>query len=348
MHTRGKSHHGHRGWGIALLLLLFVLTSCDGTSSLEEHWPAYTPNPAWKGMVEAAVEQYTTLGITYKPNLQNYTTNGDWLNYGVTQSWSESESVHFDADGVPLVNYGGKYYYQPVTVSIYALSMYGRYVDGREQNTDAFFKAVHRLVLLQDDSGAFRYPFAWQYYLDSQPYPPGWVSGMAQGLALSVMARAYELTGDQTYLKVGDQAMRFLLVPVSAGGVTDEMTDLNLTLFRRHIFEEYVAHPSSFTLNGFMFTLLGVYDWSQVPGQMEAVATSEFDDEVDTLRHILPYYDAGGFTAYDMSHITYGRTPHLVAGYHAIHIYLLHALASITGDKEFTSYEKQWASYVPQ
>ena len=114
------------------------------------------------------------------------------------------------------------------------------------------------------------------------------------------------------------------------------------------MFAEYVAHPSSYTLNGYMFTLIGVYDWSTVPGEMKVVAADNFAVGIDTLNHILPYYDAGGFSAYDMSHITYRQPPHLVPGYHAIHVYLLHALASITEDAELTAYEKRWASYVPQ
>jgi len=226
--------------------------------------------------------------------------------------------------------------------------MYGRYIRGTVSTSDLFFKGVNRLMHMQDDTGAFRYPFVWQYYLATQPYQAGWASAMAQGLGLSVLARAYQLSGDAMYLDAGDRAFTFLLTPTDQGGVADTMVDLDPSLSRQLILEEYVVHPASHTLNGFMFTLLGVYDWAKAPASRAPAAAATFLQGLNTLDHILPYYDIGGFSAYDMSHIIYHRTPHIGVHYHAIHIYLLHALGSITQDPQLSHYEKLWASYVPK
>jgi heparosan-N-sulfate-glucuronate 5-epimerase len=313
-----------------------------------EHWPSYTPDPAWQPLVTQALNNYIQIGMTYKPELQEYATDGDYLNEGLLDSWSNSNRMHLDAQGIPMINYGGKFYYNPVTVSFYALSVYGKYLRRTIATTVPFFNAVHRLLLMQDERGAFTNPFPFQYYLSKAPYEPGWVSGMSQGMALSVIARAYLLTGDPQYLTAGARALEFLVTPTSAGGVMDTMEDLDPSLAGRVIFEEWLARPASYTLNGFMYTLLGVFDWSEMPGPSADLARVYFDLGIDTLRHILPYYDIGGFTAYDMSHITYHRQPHIGVEYHANHIWLLHALVSITGDEQLQKYEQRWASYVPK
>ncbi len=43
---------------------------------------------------------------------------------------------------------------------------------------------------------------------------PPWVSGMAQGLGVEVLAHAYNLTGDEKYLKAARLALNSFFVPV--------------------------------------------------------------------------------------------------------------------------------------
>jgi len=331
------------------LLLLLVATmlciTCGGDPG--EHWPSYTPNPAWKALAEQAVADYTVQDITYLPYLQTYQTSGDWLNYGATQTWEESTHLHFDSAGVPMILYGNTYQYNPVTVAQFALSMHGKFIRGLVSSTTLFLNAVDRLLLMQEANGAIPYPFQWTYYLTDQPFEPGWVSGMAQGVALSAFARAYLLTHNPKYLTAGDLAFGFLLTGVSSGGPKDSLSYLDPSLRYRAIFEEYIVAPASYTLNGFMFTLIGIFDWSTMGTVQAAAAANAFSDGLGTLDHILPYYDIGGFTAYDMTHITYQRPPHIGVYYHAAHIYLLHALSSISGDTILSTYEKLWSSYVP-
>lgn len=87
-----------------------------------------------------------------------------------------------------------------------------------------------------------------------------------------------------------------------------------------------------------MFTLLGLYDWATETNSAEA--DKLFKDGIETLDKILPYYDLGTFSAYDLSYITHSRlpylqprAPHIAPRYHAIHIAQLRALSSVTEDK---------------
>lgn len=322
-----------------IIVVLIIMVSL-------ERWPKYTAKPEYKPIVEEKLEEYHNNNLNYKVGICEYDYLGDYLNYGSINTYAAPQNVIFDADGIPKVKYEDQYYYNPVTVAQYALTLYGKHLQGNDVLQD-FITAAEKLISLQDDSGAFRYSFPFRYYLSGEVYQPGWVSGMAQGQALSVFARAYSVTNDKRYLEAGDKSLEFLLTPVSEGGVMNTLEDLHPSLKKYITFEEYVANPASYTLNGFMFTLLGLHDWAQVSsGETKELAEQYFESGVDTLEKILPYYDIGGFSAYDLGHITYDAKPHAAPKYHAIHIYLLHALYSVTDNETLHEFEQLWASYV--
>lgn len=323
-------------------LLLFLTLGCNNP----EVWPQVDKKPEYKDYVTEGLKSYRESNINHRLRLCEYDYDKDYLNYGKTKFFRESDRMRFDKWGIPLVKYGEDFHYNPVTVSQYALALYGKYLDNHEFS-QPFLDSVDRLILLQDSKGAFRYEFNWRYYLNGEIFEPGWVSGMAQGQALSVLARAYIISGDEKYLNVGNKALDFLITPVSDGGTMYTMKDLHPSLDNYIIFEEYLAEPASYTLNGFMFTLLGLYDWSMVAkGEDKVTAKYYFDEGIKTLKKILPYYDIGGISTYDLGYITYGAKPHVSASYHACHIHLLHALYEVTSEKVFFQYEQLWTSYV--
>lgn len=332
-----------------LLIVLLVLMGCSPelhTNDDDPEWPAYSPVGSYEELVDAARIAYAEGGYDHTRRKIQHTATGEYLNYSTTRTFRNVEGlILLDEDGVPTRTYGGadEYVYNPVLVAQHALNLYGRLLSGEDVLT-GFLAAIDRLMLLQDERGAFTYDFQWRYYLLEEPYNPGWVSGMAQGQALSALARAYFLTDDQRYLQAGRLALNFLLTPVSTGGVMDTMADLHPSLHQFVIFEEYLAEPASYTLNGFMYTLLGLYDWAEVAENTEA--SEYFQRGVVTLRNILPYYDLGGFTAYDLSHITWEREPNVPVKYHSVHLYQLNALYSITEDPRLRHFYQLWASYV--
>jgi heparosan-N-sulfate-glucuronate 5-epimerase len=320
-----------------------ILTSCHNSATVQ------SPEN-YQDLVKKAVRSYQAQGIDYTQNLLDYQPLGSFLHFEDTADFSKP-IFRPDSQGIPQVKYGDNFYYNPVTVAQYALYLYGKYL--RNEAVFSEFKgAVDKLLSMQDENGAFRFPFSWHYYLTGKNFKPGWVSGMAQGQALSVLARAYAQTKDAHYLDAGNKAFKFLLTPVNAGGVMDTLADLNPALDQNIIFEEYPAKPAPFTLNGFMFTLLGCYDWWQLnPGSTGGIfniAAASFVAGLNTLDIILHYYDIGGFATYDLGYITYHTSPNLDLFYFAVDIYLLHALYSISGDQTLKQYELLWASYVNQ
>jgi heparosan-N-sulfate-glucuronate 5-epimerase len=324
----------------------------------QETWPSYSPRAEWQPLVSAALEEYKTQGESVRINLQVYYTNlqdykyhssGDFLDWGVIERPRNGPSVHLDADGIPMEKHDEifpdeTFYYSPGGVAQHCLKIHGWYLRG-EDTPSGLRRCADKLVQLQSEDGAFRYPFSWPFYLTGEVFKPGWSSAFTQGIALSALARAYDVTGDRRYLEAGNKALHFLLTPKSEGGVRSDLSDLHPSLSNYVIFEEYVSTPDSYTLNGFMFALLGLYDWSQTPDKEASLAGSYFRKGIVTLRHILPYYDLGGLTSYHMGHVTHHKAPVSFARYHVLHVILLRALYSVTGEPQIEAIEKKWATY---
>jgi hypothetical protein len=299
-------------------------------------------------VIDRAIVTYLAEGRSFTRNIQPYEPLGDYLNFAATRSFGESTRLRLDPEGLPTVLYAdGQYHYNPVTLSQFALALHGRLRRG-EEVLDAFRRAADKLVSLQDDRGAFRYDFAYRRRT-GQVLEPGWVSGMAQGQALSALARAAVSLDDPRYREAGDAALAFLEVEIAEGGPATNLGLLDPALSGYRFFEEYPTQPPPYTLNGYMFALLGLYDWSHLPG---GGASSEragelFWEGVEVLEQLLPYFDVGGFTTYDLHDLTHpAASPLLSPGYHAVHVYLLHALQSITRRQAIAHYRGLWSAYV--
>lgn len=297
----------------------------------------------FQAVVEQAMIQVQKERFDYRPYLQTYRSTGDYLNFSHRRI-APGAKFRFDDDGIPQVRYGQNWYDNPVTLAQHGLHLHGLMLQGKV-NQDAVTRIVDRLLLLQDEVGAFRYPFHWKYYLAEQPFEPGWVSAMAQGQALSLLARVADFApSHQSCEHAGEAALSFLLTPIEQGGVMTTLGDFHPPWGNHVYFEEFICHPNSYTLNGYMFALLGLYDWAE---QMQSgTARQHFAAGLSSLKLLLPYYDVGGISAYDLGFITHGATPHISPTYHGIHIYLLHALYTITGDQTLKLFANIWASYL--
>ena len=81
---------------------------------------------------------------------------------------------------------------------------------------------------------------------------------MCQGQAISVLVRAFLNSGDQKYLAAAEKAVGVFNVSSTEGGVRAVFMD-------KHVwYEEYPTNPPTFILNGFMYSLLGLYDLKTV------------------------------------------------------------------------------------
>lgn len=316
--------------------------------SSKEVWPTFPVPPGTQERMEKRAEERLKAPVKFEDRLKRHTAFGDYLNYGVSKC-KENEKSRKDEAGVMRKDMGGEFHYHPVLAAQCGLMAYGGYLrNGVDEGETVLY--ADNLISLQTEDGAYRYPFAYNYYLTKKDLPAGWTSAMAQGQAMSLMARAFIKTGDRKYIDSGTRALDYLLTPVDQGGVMTTLSDLHPSLSRYVFFEEYVSEPANYTLNGYMFTLLGLYDWSQIDPAVDAkqdIAAQYFAKGMETLVKILPYYDMGELTAYDLGYITFAPVvPNMPNRYHGVHIYLLHALHSVTQDARLKSFEAKWAGYL--
>lgn len=171
---------------------------------------------------------------------------------------------------------------------------------------------------------------------------------MAQGQVLSVLARALQLRPDERVAEAGELAFRNLMTPVPEGGAFSTMADLDSSLSDFLFFPEYPSDPIDYTLNGYIFCLLGIYDWSKTDSRSHLEAEEVFNKGVQTTERIVHYFDVDGFSTYDLGHIVLGNWPYVSEHYLGIHVYLLHALHSITNVERFKEYEIKWADKIDQ
>jgi heparosan-N-sulfate-glucuronate 5-epimerase len=132
-----------------------------------------------------------------------------------------------------------------------------------------FFHAADWLLQQQDDKGGW--PVGVTLNKDKSKYSqadeltPGWYSGMGQGHAMSVLTRAYASSKEEKYLAAAVKAIDLFELSSSQGGVVARFLDTSYVWY-----EEYPTRPSSFILNGFMYSLLGLYDlWATLDEQAD-------------------------------------------------------------------------------
>ncbi|MFF7892625.1 D-glucuronyl C5-epimerase family protein [Streptomyces sp. NPDC007907] len=228
----------------------------------------------------------------------------------------------------------GETYRNPVSVSLYALAQHtGAIAAGpsgvtaaeRPPGVQALLCQAGWLRASQDGNGGWRYPVPVPRY----GVRPGWYSAMAQGLAVSVMLRAYATTGERSFLDASEGAVELMLRPLEAGGCS------HYDQLGRPFPEECPSEPVSHILNGAVFALFGLCELSrhQNGTAHERVASR--------LRDSLTAFDLGYWTRYDLRH-----TAPASFAYHCLHVALLTAAGRVLADPRWLTVAHAWDRYT--
>ncbi|RKN45476.1 D-glucuronyl C5-epimerase family protein [Micromonospora endolithica] len=233
--------------------------------------------------------------------------------------------TRLDGTGVVMAaRPGGGWYPNPVSMCLYALGRHNRVIPARNVGQQANGPLLTQAVWLrahQDAEGGWRYPVRASRY----GVEPGWYSGMAQGMAASVLLRAYDLTGEQSYLDAADGAVDLLLRPVREGGCS------HYDASGRPFLEECPTEAGNHILNGAVFALFGLIEHQhRRGGDAHAAAQERLADELDR-------FDLGYWSRYDLL----WPWPASV-NYHALHVSLLAAAGQLTGLSAFTRMSLRW------
>lgn len=243
-----------RGWILSIMILVIqvlALAGCNISTSFISTAPEGEPLP----LSEAIVKDY---------NLQVL----EYVELPLTGYAPASLTVSpADAQGIILYARNSLTYYHPVQIAQHLLVFLDNY---RSMGAAAYLSAAETyaaklLELAITENGAMYFPYPFDFELhgssgDTMRAP--WYSGMAQGQALSCFVRLYQETADSAYLVAAKAVLQsFYLVEGEAEPWTASVDPNGY-----YWIDEYPLPKNTFTLNGHIFAIIGLYElWLTQP-----------------------------------------------------------------------------------
>jgi hypothetical protein len=169
----------------------------------------------------------------------------------------------------------------------------------------------------------------WEYGFPYAGATPPWISGMAQGVALQVLARTYERTKDKHYLALGKRVLAGFRITAARGGVSSYEHGGRWYLL-------YAFNPNQRVLNGHLQALIGLADYERVTE--DETAAIRLDEGIRAVLPLLKRFDTGAWSRYQ-----YGQEANL--NYHDVMTHQFDRLADLTDVPEFADYAHRFATY---
>lgn len=215
----------------------------------------------------------------------------------------------------------GEEVYFSIAIFQYGLGAYDLYLKSKDQSMleKTLACADWALKNQQSNGSWFAFPFENQQH----PY-----SSMAQGEGISLLLRAFIVTGNDNYLKAAEMAKDFMLLPIEKGGTARYEGD-NVFLY------EYTYEP--LILNGWIFSIWGLYDYCKYIG--DEGSWKVLDATLNSLKKKLPDYDIKYWTKYDDGKRICSPF------YHRLHIAQLNTMYDLFGDQIYKEYADKWEAY---
>ena len=215
----------------------------------------------------------------------------------------------------------GKETFFSIGIFQYGLAAYDMYLKTKEDKyKDKLLACANWAIESQEGDGG------WKTFVDEYPKHP--YSAMAQGEGISMLIRAHLVTKDKKYIAAICKAKDFMLKPISEGGTT-RYCDEDVFLY------EFTENP--LVLNGWIFSLWGLYDYSKYIGDDESKKT--LNATLKSLKKKLPEFDIKYWSKYeDGKRIC---SPF----YHKLHIAQLKTMYDLFGDEIYKEYAQKWEAY---
>lgn len=274
------------------------------------------------------------------PEINDHFQTGELAEYYMPFTAKADYTGQFDSVGIPLLNYHGAIglQYNPIAIAQYGLGNYNLYCrTGEKSRRSKFLNIADWLVENLEET-----PFGtrvWCHHFDFEYrdiLKAPWYSGLAQGQGVSVLVRAHQETGEKTYLDTAKEAFETFKIDIKEGGVTYRDEEDNIW------FEEYILFPPTHILNGFIWTIWGVYDYYLATHDM--VAKDLFIHSIQTVKENMPRFDIGFWSLYDQSGI---RLKMMASPfYHHLHIVQLRILHRLTAEKVFRCFADRWEKFL--
>jgi heparosan-N-sulfate-glucuronate 5-epimerase len=263
----------------------------------------------------------------------NSTTSTTPSHYYVWNTVTPPYTGPRDDRGVVLTKIKGraKPVYNPVAVAQWGLHFYENWLHtGSDAELGDLMVQADWLRRIQDDQG--RFPYSYEKRGAKAP----WYSAMAQGLGISVLLRAYHVSGDGTFLTAAQRAVLPFGKNVADGGVVTEDGKW---------LEEYP--DSHHVLNGSIFAAFGLYDMmratgrvSSTPGPALTLAEKTWRTFTTNLASNLGRYESHGAILYETGGLNFCHIT-----YFDLHLRQLRELTQLTGMPVFAKTARRWEKH---
>jgi heparosan-N-sulfate-glucuronate 5-epimerase len=244
-----------------------------------------------------------------------------------------------DEAGIPLrdprkLRLSGPPVYHPVMIAQYALAQYNLALDGNSEAEEIFMRCARWLEDNAVEEPQQRF-LVWPYGfpLRTVSVPAGWISGMAQGEGLSVLARSFQKTGSSRTAEVAERVAKSFLYRVEEGGVIFRFP--NKTSF----IEELAYPPFIHILNGCQVALLGLFEHLTVFSDLKLQGVLEAC--VQGIEDLRPQFDTGYWSLYSLGY-RWNLAPRR---YHHVHVRLFKDLGRLLNNTQFLNCADRWAKY---
>lgn len=195
-----------------------------------------------------------------------------------------------DHRSIPITTYNQKKIYFPTTIIQKALGHWDLYLisqtaSEKETHLERVLATADWLTEVQDENGGWiLWPLIGRQY--KSPY-----SGMSQGQGMSLLTRAYSVTGRSEYIISAKRAFIIMQKSIDEGGIQ--------RLHKGHkVLEEGPSDNISGVLNGSIFAIFGIYDLVHFYGTSDEHQT--LNTLVSDLVACLPEFDAKFWSYYDL------------------------------------------------
>jgi hypothetical protein len=222
--------------------------------------------------------------------------------------------------------------YNPAYIAWYGLMSLERYLRGIDQaGQKKFLVQVDWLAAegIRSVDGSMWWPYTFDWQEGNCFLKAPWISAMAQGLAISALVRAYRITHEHHLLDLSLAATKVFEKSIVEGGLRTSSKEGHV------LYEEYPEYPLPRVLDGFLFSLLGLYDLAVETGNAQVYRL--FAEGVQGLTHTLELWNYRDKWSWYGTH-GYLCPPH----YHKLNSLLVRILGEITSEKPLLELADHW------
>lgn len=237
-----------------------------------------------------------------------------------------SDKTFLDNNGIPInTTIANIDAYFPISIFQYGLGLYDLYLEtNKKEYLEKFLIIADWAVENIEENGM------WDCMGKLGDKAHLTQSSMCQSEGVSVLLRAYIQTNESKYFEVSTNAIDFMLEDVNNGGTT---------IYRGEdiIFQEYVSKYELSVLNGWIFSIFGLFDYTLISNNKKYKKILK--DTLSSLKKQIKNYDRKFWSNYDLKGTI--ASP----AYHDLHIRQLKLLYDLFEIKEFKIYAEKWEKY---